>query len=1154
MTLDQRERLREIHTLPSLVKYLREEMEWPIGLGDFEEDSDLFFDYSLEELGIDPKNAAAIKQIRRLRPLTTNQPFGVFFVMFEKKRLPRLALKRLLRGVVIKKRATANQTDQVAWQADDLLFISSYGEGEENARRISFAHFKKDPRKGDLPSLKVIDWDRDDTGLHLDAVASDLTEKLRWPGDTLDVNAWRKQWRSAFTLGYREGINTSKEMASRLARLACGIRDHIVEAFDTENENGPVTRLMRAFKEALIHDLKEDGFADMYAQTIAYGLLSARVANPSGKTVDEFAAAMPVTSPFLMELMETFLDVGGRKGRAGSGAGLDFDDLGVSEVVELLDAANMEAVVRDFGDRNPQEDPVIHFYELFLKEYDAKKRMQRGVFYTPRPVVSFIVRSVDEILRTEFGLEDGLADTTTWGEMAKRHKNLEIPEGISPNKAFVQILDPATGTGTFLVEVIGLIHKTMTAKWQTERHSKTKIAQLWNDYVPKHLLPRLHGYELLMAPYAISHMKIGLKLYETGYRFESDERARVYLTNSLEPPQDFSGTLAFAIPALAHEAEAVNAIKRDQRFTVLIGNPPYSKSSQNQGRWIVDLMEDYKGTVRIAETQIQALSDDYVKFMRFGHFVLQQTDAGLLMLITNNGYIDGPIFRDMRMSLSEDFGRIAIFNLHGDSRKNATPPDGMTDENVFDIQQGVAISSFLRKGKSDASSNVWYADIWGTRAERYSLLAQGTSKQFDLSRIKPERPFSLFIPVDGALNVEFGQGWHLYDVFGTGQREVDNHHSYGAGFVTQQDRFAIGFSEQELVDNVGKFLNPSIDKEELWERFRFCSTNQWSFERARQELRGVDIKAAAKRCLYRPFDYRYTVFDRNVCTIRRERITSQFYEKNIGLLTTRRVTRLPYNNVFATAECAEYKVASHDRNTIVFPLWISEGVSSGTVELFENSRRSNINPEFARALNRRLLLPEEVAPEDIFSYVYAVLHSPTYRRRYGELLKMDFPRVPLVGNSELFGELVRQGTEIIALHIMESPKLKDHVSGVVGSGLSQVEKVSYSDETVWIDRAKTQGFKGVPEEVWNFHIGGYQVCNKWLKDRQAKGGKNPRPGRVLTHEDIDHYQKIVVAISETIRIMQEIDEVIEEHGGWPGAFQTDEKKEEEAMPGRPVAG
>ena len=449
MPTDRRTELAGIKRFDQLVRYLRDRMGWPIGSGDFEE---LTFEYTPDELGIDAKNAAKIQEIKRLRPLSPRQPWGIFFVKFEPKRLPVVALRRILSQVALKKRASANSAERAAWAADDLLFISNYGEGDE--RQISFAHFSKPQDGHDLPTLKVLGWDNLDTALHLDAVANELTQHLAWPEDDADGDTWRQRWRAAFTLRHREVVTTSKELSIRLAELARAIRDRIKSALAIETNTGQLTKLMKAFQESLVHDLDADGFADMYAQTIAYGLLSARIADPHKKTADDFAGHMR-TNPFLRELMQTFLKVGGRRGKAG-GPGIDFDELGVSEVLELLDDANMEAVVRDFGDRNPQEDPVIHFYELFLKEYDAKKRMQRGVFYTPRPVVSYIVRSVDELLRTEFGLNDGLADTTTWGEMAKRREDLKIPDGVSHDQVFVQILDPATGTGTFLVEVVDL--------------------------------------------------------------------------------------------------------------------------------------------------------------------------------------------------------------------------------------------------------------------------------------------------------------------------------------------------------------------------------------------------------------------------------------------------------------------------------------------------------------------------------------------------------------------------------------------------------------------------------------------------------------------------------------------------------------------------
>jgi hypothetical protein len=516
--------LHSIKTFKQLVNYLRDELDWPIEAENFD---DLTFDYAPEELGLDAETAVKIKEIKQLRPLTSKQPWGIFFVNFAPKQLPVVALRRILSTLVIKKRQSSNQPHLAAWRLHDLLFISSYGETEH--RDITFAHFAEEHGTGDLPTLRLLGWDDEDTKLKLDFVERELKDKLRWPEDEGDVAAWRAKWSTAFRLRPREVIKTSQQLAIQLADLARGIRKRANNVLAVESDKGPLRKMYAAFKEALIHDLSTDDFADMYAQTISYGLLTARFSHPAGLVADNLADMVPVTNPFLKDMLETFLTIGGRKGK------IDFDELGINDVVQLLRDANMEAVLRDFGDRNPQEDPVIHFYQDFLQEYDAKKRMQRGVFYTPRPVVSYIVRSVHELLQTEFGLEDGLASTVTWGEMAAKHTGLTIPAGTKPSDPFVCILDPATGTGTFLVEAIDIIHKMMEARWKKQGHMALEFQNLWNEYVPKHLLPRLYGFELLMAPYAIAHMKIGLKLYETGYRFSSDERARIYLTNMSRP-------------------------------------------------------------------------------------------------------------------------------------------------------------------------------------------------------------------------------------------------------------------------------------------------------------------------------------------------------------------------------------------------------------------------------------------------------------------------------------------------------------------------------------------------------------------------------------------------------------------------------------------
>ena len=764
MTTDHRTKLAAVKGFGQLIEFLRDEMDWPIDTDDFEE---LTFEYSAEELGINAVNAAKIQEIKRLRPLSTNQPWGVFFVKFEPKLLPVVALRSILGRVVPKKRASANSAERPSWAMEDLLFISNYGEGD--ARQISFAHFAAPADNAKLPTLKVVAWDDRDTALHLDQVAGKLTEDLVWPADEDDADAWREQWRAAFTLGHREAITTSQQLSVRLAELAKVIRDRIQGALEIESESGRITQLMKAFSETLMHDLNRADFADMVAQTIAYGLLSARITDPQQGTANDLARHMR-TNPLLRELMTAFMGLSAEQ----QGLEIDFDELGVAEVVELLDHANIDAVVRDFGDKNPREDPVIHFYESFLSEYDKQKKVERGVFYTPRPVVSYIVRSVDQLLRTEFGLVDGLADVTTWGEMAKRLKSLTVPNGVSPHQDFIQILDPATGTGTFLVEVIDLIHHTLVDKWKAQGYRDCDVEALWNEYVPKHLLPRLHGYELLMAPYAIAHLKIGLKLYETGYRFGSEERAKVFLTNALEPVQDLSGLMDYAVPALAHEAQAVNQVKGLQRFTIVIGNPPYSGHSSNKGKWIADLIEDYKKGFPELKKPAQAkwLSDDYVKFIRFAQLLIESAGTGLLGFISNHSYLDNPTFRGMRFSLLKEFNGIHLLDLHGNSKKKEQTPKGEKDENVFDIQQGVAIGLFLKRANRNGSPRVLHADLWGKRdvgpgGGKYGWLSANSVEAATANgiSISPKEPLHLFKPRDEALFKEYEEAWSLPRIF-----------------------------------------------------------------------------------------------------------------------------------------------------------------------------------------------------------------------------------------------------------------------------------------------------------------------------------------------------------------------------------------------------
>ena len=1148
MPTDHRERLGRIRRFDQLVAYLRDELGWPIDSDDFEE---LTFEYTPEELGIDAKNAAKIQEIKRLRPLVPGQLWGIFFVKFEPKRLPVVALRRILGQVALKKRASANKSERQAWAADDLLFVSNYGEGEE--RRIAFAHFSKPQDGHDLPTLKVLGWDNLDTPLHLDAVARELTEHLAWPDNEDDAVAWRERWRAAFTLRHREVITTSKQLSERLAKLARAIRNRIRMALAIETEAGPLTQLMKAFRTSLVHDLDEASFADMYAQTIAYGLLSARITDPARRAAGDFAAHLR-TNPFLRELMETFLHVGGRRGNV-RGQGIDFDELGVSEVVELLDQANMEAVVRDFGDRNPQEDPVIHFYEHFLAAYDKKQKVNRGVFYTPRPVVSYIVRSVDELLHTEFGLADGLADTTTWGEMAKRHQELKIPAGTPPGQAFVQILDPATGTGTFLVEVIDLIHGTMVEKWKAQDHSEKKIEALWNDYVPMDLLPRLHGYELLMAPYAIAHLKIGLKLYETGYRFESDERARVFLTNALEPPSGGQLRLDF-LPALAREAAAVDEIKRKQRLTVVIGNPPYAGHSRNnQVPWIVDKVHDYKRNYPDLQKPGQAkwLQDDYVKFLRLAEREIARSTSGVLGFITNHAWFDNPTFKGMRKHLLESFDQRTVLDLHGNANKKETAGDGSPDENVFEIKQGVAISVLARR-PSPVFDEQWVtqrSDLQGVDTFKFDTLLANTTSTLASESFSALPPEYIFDRRDENKKAEYEQFSSLPSIF-------SQNGDPAPGIVTTHDQFAISFTREEQIEKVEALL-ATRSEAAARKLFRLCRQSQWDYTKAKKELRRRKWQEAIVPVLYRPFDVRFTVYDRHIAVHRRERVSQQMLNgRNCALISCRqRSVQDMWRQVFSTRHIIESTAISNKTKEInyLFPLWL-------VGEWPDTERRANIDPAVAtcvtgltglayrdRPASRRTSwdgrgdLRADYGPQDLFDWIYAVLHSKSYRSRYAEFLKGDFARVPLPPSTGLFRALAGHGRELLVqLHLIEFPKRGKFISTYTGPRNPEVGRIGWSDSTVWLDASRTSareghratkpgtiGFKGVPEEVWDFNIGGYQVCHKWLKDRK---------GRMLSDEDVAHYQKIVVALNETIRIMAEIDEVIEAHGGWPDAFQA----------------
>lgn len=1051
------EQIRKITDFPSLIAFLQNELDWRLTADDIE---DLFFDYDPEELGIDPNLAVKIKEIKQLRPFTAHQPWGIFYISFEPKRLPVMVMRRILQALVIKKRQTARHPKAASWHLHDLLFISSYG--EQDRRAITFAHFCEEAQ-GDLPTLKVIGWDAQDTPLHIDRCIQELSH-LRFDPE-LTPDQWRQKWASAFTLKYREVISNSKVLSRKLAETAMRIRIRVNQVLQVESLKGPMQKLFKACRDTLINDLTEDRFADMFAQTIAYGLFSARCSRKSGALVAENLRDMiPETNLFLRELLSTFFTIGRRKGK------IDFDELGINDVVQMLRNTDMDAVLRDFGDKNRAEDPVIHFYEDFLKQYDVHQKIKRGAFYTPRPVVSFIVRSVHELLQEEFGLEDGLADTKTWGELVALRPEVKIPKGVSSDAPFVQILDPATGTGTFLVEVIDLIFQTMKAKWKTEGKSPSEIRKQWNEYVPKHLLPRIYGFELMMAPYTIAHMKIALKLVETGYLFKPHDVIRIYLTNSLEPAKDtLPGYLESFSPALAHEAKGANHVKKSVPITVVIGNPPYSVSSSNKNIWIESLIADYKRNLN--ERNIQPLSDDYIKFIRFGQYMMDKNGYGILSYISNNSFIDGIIHRQMRKHLSECFHKVYILDLHGNAKKKETAPDGGKDENVFDIMQGVSINIFVKRSKQGKSTQMFHFDLFGKREDKCYFLNNNMIESIGWNEFEVREPSFFFVEKDLTNVFQYEKYIHLKELFLRSSM----------GIATGNDNDYVAF------DNIM-----------IEEKFKLKSS----------------------KFNYRPFDIRYTIFDNKILQRARYDLSKLLliesnYSLNIAYFS---------KNSFPQQLITKSIICRHliSGETYFFPLYLYLETDSLTFSKTP-PRQPNLNMSIIKQIAEKIGLhftPEKepaentFAPIDILDYIYAVLHSPSYREKYKEFLKIDFPRVPYPHDAELFWQLVKLGGELRRIHLLEHPKVNEFITAYPESGTHIVEKVRYDGKRVWIN--SRQYFDHVPQIAWEFYIGGYQPAQKWLKDRK---------GRTLSDEDIEHYQKIIVALTETDRLMKEIDKV-----------------------------
>ncbi len=891
--------------------------------------------------------------------------------------------------------------------------------------------------------------------------------------------------------------------ASRLAKLMAGkarLLENIIEQAmndDTESyANDNLRGQYNAFKDVLIQELKPSDFADIYAQTIAYGMFAARLHDdtPEDFSREEAAKLIPKTNPFLRQIFNNL-------------AGNDLDERiawVVDDLVTVFLASDLQKIMKAYGEDKRHHDPMIHFYEDFLSEYNPKLRKSKGVWYTPQPVVGFIVRAVDEILQKEFNLPEGLADYSMIEKDVAVEQSYDgrTKDGMKhAMKRFhrVQILDPATGTGTFLAEVVNQIY---------DRYRDQQ--GIWQQYVEQHLLPRLNGFEILMASYAVAHLKLDMLLGETGYQHNSEKRLHVYLTNSLEESNNEPRTL-FA-QWLSREAAEANVIKRDCPVMVMIGNPPYSISSQNNGKWIMGLLDAYKKNLNERKINID---DDYIKFIRLGQHYVEKNGSGILAYISNNSFIDGITHRQMRLTLMQVFDEIFILDLHGNSRKQEVAPDGSKDENVFDIMQGVSINIFVKTGCKEKSelAKVFHQNIYGTREYKYSCLNEATISSIQWTELTPTEPYYFFVPKDFSVQDEYENGFKVDELM----------IACNSGIQTKRDDFVYQFSKQKIEQVISTLKNCNV--EECREKLSIGDDGvAWKVLWAKQD---VEMKVGQfAQVLYRPFDLRWTYYTgKSSGFMARPRMpeAAHLLKDNIALLAVRNTRRDMSNNYFVANTLVDKDGISSFDNCRFFPLYVYKE------NLGQEERIVNFNKELydkiAKGLNYLPCYDDNVLvdpisdyngvlyPQTLFDYIYAVLHSPSYRERYKEFLKIDFPRIPYPTDWEKFRDLAELGEELRQLHLMEDLPSKTGVTFPVAGSL-QVDCYRWQDNCVYINA--DQYFEGVPESAWNFFIGGYQPAQKWLKDRK---------GLTLSFEDVKHYARIIYVLQQTERIMQGIDEI-----------------------------
>lgn len=1018
--------LKNVNSIESMLRYCNDSLKWNIDEEYFDDIDELTYDFTASDLGIKDEEFAKINTLKQMRPLSDNQDWAVFLVDFEGKRIDVTALRRVLNAIIPKR----TNRDRMTWACDHIFFMCLWG--EYSVRSIGFSAFEEYEKS--LPVMKIVYC----------TPAIESTEGIRkFENQIAFLECDRNEnfidrlkfWSQALRRRY-QNIRSAQQLTETLASKAIEITDTLSEQFAIENEEGRVHKLYHRFNNALNIELNETEFMRMYAQTIVYGLFSARCMNPTSASFDmeEAVESIPATNPLLKKLMEELL---------GNNNALDFDELNISELIDALKDTDIESIMEDFNRQTGygKEDPLVLFYEKFLDLFEKEQKKRCGVYYTPAAVVEFIIKSVSELLQKKFECQTGFADSR------------------------VSVLDPAVGTGTFLYRVINTVYEDFKKR---TRLTGDLLNAEWTEYLEEQLLPRLYGYEFMVAPYAMAHMKIAMKLKETGYTFPLGSRLQVFLANSLI---EGKSVIENENDPLEIENALAETVRKDGKINVVIGSPPFHADSKNQNEWIMALMEDYKkepdSTERLRERNPKLINDDYVKFIRLAEDIVKKQDNAVIAYIIPFSYASNLTFRGMRWNLLKQFSEIYILDLHGNVMGRDAADSSERDENILDIQLGVCVSFFVKKKDENTDfAKVYYSDFSGSREAKYRFLLNADFGDIRWTEVNPVSPYYFFKPVDLSQADEYGKGISLADLFP----------AYLGGVKTHDDGNLISFTP----------YNTGCDY--LYD--------------------------------YRPFDIRHINYDRRkVSRDRFDIMRHMIGHENYGLVMDRQVVTDNWSHIQVVRHMIDNRLHYSNRGIpVLCPMF-----------LYENGvEKPNINPEIVNMISEKIGLSfsesltdaeDKYDMLDLFDYSYGVLNSQLYIEKYIDLLKIEFPRVPVPNGNEMFQRIASYGKQLRKLHLLEEDIGNPLGIKYEGDGDNVVSTRKLKQEGLFINR--TQLFTNVTEEIWDFCYGGYHGLQKWFKDRN---------GMKLSESDIQHVIKVLNVFACTISIREDLDVCMDEFG------------------------